>query len=167
MLDAADDEFGLVPPTLDHGLDALKLPLVHQRAQLDRYVLRIAEVCRRGFHTLDVFVDELLRDALLHVQTAGGDADLAGAREDRVDGPRQCVVEVAVVKDDGGTLATELQRHALEVALRRRHLDLLARRDAPREADLADAHVARQESAGFAGSRDDLDHALGETGLLE
>lgn len=167
VLDPANDELGLLLTTLNHGLDTFELALVDQRPQLDAHVLRIAQIVGRGFHTGDVFLDELIRDVLVHIQPTRRDAHLSGPREDRVDSPGQRVVKVGVVEDDCRALATKLQRHALKIALRGRDLDLLACRDAAGEADLADAHVAGQDGPGVASSGYDLDDAFGKAGLLE
>lgn len=58
------------------------------------------------------------------------------------------LVQPHILRHKHGTLPTQLQRHPLQIAVRRRDLDLLADY---READLADLHVRTQRHAGFDG----------------
>ena len=81
--------------------------------------------------------DELLVDRLLHEQPRAGAADVALVEVDPVDDPLDRLVERAVVEDDVGGLAAELEREALARA-GERALDRLADLGRAGEGDLVD-----------------------------
>ena len=78
-----------------------------------------------------------------------------------------CLIEVAVLADDHGTLPAELERDLLEVGLARGHDDLFADGRRASECDLVDAHVSRDHVARRARAVENVDHARGEASLLD
>jgi hypothetical protein len=62
---------------------------------------------------------------------------------------------------------TELQCDTLQVTLRGCSLNLLARGNATRKADLANAHMFGEKLASLSRSGDNLDNAFGNSRLLD
>ena len=74
--------------------------------------------------------------------------------------------KIAVVENDVGRFAAQLQRHFLQIAGRRLQ-NQLADFGGAGEGDLVDIRMRSQGSAGgFAIARDDVHHAVGNAGFL-
>jgi hypothetical protein len=80
---------------------------------------------------------------------------------------RNRILQIRVFEHNGGTLAAQLKRHLLQVALRGRFLHFAARRRRTSERDLVDVHVAREESACAAVPADNIHDAGRETSFFE
>src|SRR4051812_49092313 len=116
----ADQQLALaLLAALDEARDALELRLIDERADGRVLVLRVANLLGLVLHSLLIPLDELIVDALLDIDAGGSEADLAGVGSDGVCGPSNSVIQVAVIENDGGRLATELEGDALQVALGR------------------------------------------------
>ena len=158
------DRRALLAPAVEIPLDPAPLPLGHHRADVGRRVHGVAHL--HGGHARDDGVDDLgvaragrqdagLRDAGLPVVHDG-------VGQQRGDGRRQ----VGVVEDDGGRLATQLERAALE-ALAAEPADTLAADPRAGERDLVHAGVLDQMLADLAAGRHHREDTLGQTRLGE
>ena len=163
---AADDDLRTLLLALhDVLLDPVPLALGHEGADLGVHVGRVADL--DGLHAGGQAVDDLVV-----LGPAGQDAGLghAGLPVVHEAGDLQQLVEggvhVGVVEDDGRRLAAELQRVALEL-LAADGGDLHARRGRAGEGDLVDVGVADQVLADLTAGGQDVDHALGQAGLLQ
>lgn len=88
--------------------------------------------------------------------------------EDTKVGPRDGVVNVGILKDNVGRLATQLEGNLLEVALGRGLEDGTADSGGTGEGDLVDVHVAGDgRTSDTTETGDDVDHTRGETSLLD
>lgn len=118
--------------------------------------------------TLPEASDELVVDALLDQQPRAGTAALAVVEEDTKVGPRDGVVNVSILEDDVGGLATQLEGDLLEVALGRGLEDGTADHGGTGEGDLVNVHVAGDGSTSdTTETGDDVDHTRGEASLLD
>ncbi len=109
---AAGDEAALGLADLDVAHHLVVVLGVHERADLGRRVVRVADDHARGLR--GVALDELVVDVALHEDAAAGGAALAVEREDAEDRRVDRGLEVGVGEDDRGRLAAELHRQALE-----------------------------------------------------
>lgn len=118
--------------------------------------------------TLTEAGNELVVDVLLDQQARAGAAALAVVEEDTKVGPGDGVVNVSVIEDDVGRLATQLQSDILEVALGSGLEDGTTDHGGTSEGNLVDVHVAGDGGTGnTTETRDDVDHTRGEASLLD
>lgn len=178
--DGGLDEVALVTVALAARLDDGALLLASLDVLHDAVVLQLADLGPLegvlGEWVADLVLlgallegfDELVIDALLHVDTRAGAAALpvvvVDAEVDPVDG----VLDVGIVEDDVGRLAAQLERDLLQVGRRRCLHDLSADTRGAGEGDLVDVHVGGDGGTGGPSeARDDVDDAWGEAGLLD
>jgi hypothetical protein len=84
-----------------------------------------------------------------------------------MDSPVHCLVQIGVIEDDVGTLASEFESDVLQVALCCSLHDLPSDEGATSEGDLVDLGVRRDGSTnGVAVAGDDVDNTGRETGLV-
>ena len=138
---------------------------MHERADLGLLVVRVADDDALG--ALGVALAELVVDRALDQDAAAGRAALAVQREDAEQRRVDRGVEVGVGEHDGGRLAAELHREALEER-RRVAEDQLPRAALARERDqgnigMLDEGVARL----LAEPVDEVEHPLRQPGVLE
>jgi len=148
---------------LEELLDLLVLHLVLDRAEQGAG-LRVANL--DGLGEVDHLLEELLVDALVDVDTLGGDADLAGVLEGTHDNLRGGLLDIDVGEDDGGVVAAELEGAALEGVGAGGH-DLLAGGDGTGEGDLGDTGVSGHHGAELIVATKSLDDTGLEDGLGE
>ncbi len=99
----------------------------------------------------------------MHEQTRAGSTYLALVKEDGVGRTLNGHVHIAIVHDDHGGFAAQLQRHALHV-IDGLMTDQLAHFRGAGKGDLVHARVSRQSrTCAFATTRDHVDHTGGET----
>lgn len=152
-----------------------KFIILHNAVELDLGDLRALEsVGSEGVandvlgRTLLELLNELVVDALLHVDARAGTAALAVVEEDAKVDPGDGVVDVGVLEDDVGRLATELESDLLQVGGGGGLEDLAADDGGAGESDLVDVHVGRESGTGdLAETRDDVNDTRGEAGLLD
>lgn len=134
---------------------------------LERILLEgVSDFVGRG--PLLELLDKLVVDTFLHVDSASRTAALAVIEEDAEVDPRDGVVDVSVVKDDIGALATQLERDLFQVRASSSFHDLTADDGAASEGDLVDVHMGRECGAGdLAKAGNDVDDAWWETGFLD
>ncbi len=107
--------------------------------------------------------NQLFVDRALDQQAAAGGAGLSAVLHDRIDDDRHDIVETGVGEYDLRRLAAEFERHRAMV-LRRRLRDRSSRDGRTGEADVIDARMRCQRSAGLAAiPGDDVERAVGET----
>lgn len=118
--------------------------------------------------TLPEASDELVVDALLDQQPRAGAAALTVVEEDTKVGPRDGVVNVGILEDNVGGLATQLKGNLLEVALGSGLEDGTADSGGTGEGNLVNVHVAGDGgTSDTTETGDDVDHTRGETSLLD
>lgn len=149
--------------------------LLHDAVELDLGNLRTLESVRSEGVANDVLLrtlleplDKLVIDALLDVDTGTGTAALAVVEEDTEVDPRDGVVDVGILENDVGGLATELESDLLQVG-RGSSLENCAANDGgTSEGDLVDVHVGRKSSTSdLTETGNDVDDTRRETGLLD
>lgn len=112
--------------------------------------------------------DELVVDALLHVDAGAGAAALAVVEEDTKVDPRDGVVNVGVVEDDVGRLASKLEGDLLQVGVGSGLEDLATDKGGAGEGDLVDIHVRGESGTGsLSEAGDDVDDSGREASLLD
>lgn len=112
-------------------------------------------------------LNELLVDALLYVDTGARATALAVVEEDSKVNPRYGVVDVGIVEDNVGALATKLECDLFEVGACRGFEDGSASDGGTGEGNFVDVHVRGNGSTGnFAKARNDIDDSWWETSLL-
>ncbi len=105
-------------------------------------------------------VDESLRYAFLHINSAVGHAGLSAVPHDAVLRLLGSFIDVRVGEHHGGRLAAHFEDEMLEVGVRSSFLDEPPRAHRPGEGQGADLHVARNSSAGYGTMPvDDIDDA--------
>lgn len=110
--------------------------------------------------------NELVIDTLLDQQARTGTAALAVVVEDTKVGPRDGVVNVGIVKDNVGGLATELEGDLLQVGLGSSLEDRAANQGRTGEGDLVNVHVGGDGStSGATETGDNVDDTGREAGL--
>ena len=126
-----------------------------------------------GEHDLDhvgQLLLELGADLLVHQDALSAHADLAGEQEGAEGALLGSEVQVGVLPDDGGGLATQLEHDGLEV-LAAEAADDAADRRAAGEVDLADGRVLDQGAGDLGGvggvGGQEVDDTVGDAGLLE
>ena len=118
--------------------------------------------------TLPEAGNELVVDALLDQQARTGAAALAVVEEDTKVRPGDGVVNVSVLEDDVGGLATQLKSDLLEVALGSGLEDGTTDHGGTGEGHLVNVHVAGDGgTSNTTETRDDVDHTRGEASLLD
>lgn len=116
--------------------------------------------------TLLEALNELVVDTLLDQQARTGTAALAVVVEDTKVGPGDGVINVGIVEDNVGGLATELEGDLLQVGLGGGLEDHTANKGRTGEGNLVNVHVGRDGSTGGATETgDDVDDTGGEAGL--
>lgn len=174
------DEVALVAVALAARLDSGALLLARLDIAHDAVVLELADLraleCVLGEGVADLVLlgalleggNELVVDAVLHVNARAGAAALAVVEVDTKVDPVDGVVNVGVVEDNVGRLAAQLERDLLQVGRRGGLHDLPADDGGAREGDLVDVHVRGDGgTGGLAEARDDVDDSRGEPSLLD
>lgn len=111
--------------------------------------------------------DEFVVDLLVDQDTRTGAAALAVVEEDTKVGPRDSVVNVGIVEDNVGRLATQLESDLLQVTLGSGLQDHTANDGRTSEGNLVDVHVVGDGVTGHTTeTRDDVDNTGGEASLL-
>lgn len=110
--------------------------------------------------------EELAVDALMDVDTLGGNADLAGVLEGTHDDLRSGLLDVDVGKDDGGIVAAELEGAALQGLGASSH-DLLTSGNGTSERDLSNARVGSEHRAELVVTANSLENTGLEDRLCE
>lgn len=112
--------------------------------------------------------DKLVVDLLVDQDTRTGAAALTVVEEDTEVSPRNGVVNVRIVEDNVGRLATQLQSDLLQVALGSGLQDRTANKGRTSEGHLVNIHVVRDGVTGDTSeTRDDVDNTGGEASLLD
>jgi hypothetical protein len=152
-----------------------KANLLHDAVELDLGNLRALEsVGGEGVANnvllcaLLELLHEVVVDALLDVDTSSGAASLAVVEEDTKVDPRDGVVNVSVLEDDVGRLATELEGDLLQVGRGGGLEDCAADDGGTGEGDLVDVHVrGKRGTSDLTETGDDVDNTRGEASLLD
>jgi hypothetical protein len=135
----ADGEFVTVlAGVLDELFDLLVLHLVLDGAE-EGAGLGVTDL--DGLGEVDHLLEELGVNALVDVNTLGGNADLARVLEGTHNDLWSDLLDVDIRKDDGGVVATKLKGAALQGVGASSH-DLLASGDGASERDFGDAGVS-------------------------
>ena len=149
----------------DVGIDAVHLHFGYERAELAGRVQAVAQLqavaMRRdvGHH--------LVEHAFVNVQARAGRTDLPAVEKDGGSRAGCSLFQVGIGEHEHRRLATQLQRHLLEIAKRGLH-DAFAGSGGAGERDLVDIVVRGQRGAcARAKTGHDIDHAIGETRLLD
>lgn len=148
---------------------------LHDAVELHLRDLRALEGVLREWVADDVLLrpllealDELVVDALLHVDTRASTAALAVVEEDTEVDPRDGVVNVGVLEDDVRRLATELKGDLLQVRASGSLEDLATDNGRASEGDLVDVHVRGDGRTGdLTKTGEDVDDTWREAGLLD
>lgn len=110
---------------------------------------------------------ELVVDALLDVDTGTSTAALAVVVVDTEVDPRDSLLNVGIIEDDVGGLATKLEGDLLQVGGGSSLHDLSADDGGTSEGDLVDVHVGGKGSTGsLTEARDKVENTSGEASLL-
>lgn len=160
------DSGTLLLAVLDVVHDAVELELGDLRTLEGILSERVTELVLRG--TLLEASDELVVDAFLDQHARAGATALTVIEEDTEVGPRDGVVDVSIVENNVGRLATQLKGDLLEVALGRSLEDQTANLGRTSEGNLVDVHVVRDGvTSNTTQARDDVDNTLGEASFLD
>src|SRR5439155_23920868 len=124
--------------------DLLLVILRRERPELRRLLERIPDP--DGSHPLREALEEGIPNRLVDEETRAGDAGLTLVVVSREKGSLDRGIEVRVLEDHVGPLASEFQERLLQVRGARLD-DLLADFDGSGEADLVDARVAGEQGA--------------------
>ena len=166
-LTTGDNSASFLLGGVDEAEDLLLLGLAHGWPDVDAR----GELPALHERLLDVVLElgqELVVDALLHVDSRRRGTDLALVEEDAEGSPLDHLVEVGVLVDDQWRLASALQGAVLQVGLCCALLDQLADTGGAREGDLLHLRVLAQLHAGDgAETAGDVDHTGREVCLLE
>mmetsp|Transcript_130094 Transcript_130094/g.352991 ORF Transcript_130094/g.352991 Transcript_130094/m.352991 type:complete len:259 (+) Transcript_130094:307-1083(+) len=165
---AAAQHLGAIPFGVQQQLiQGTQLHVAGQRAQLDALVEavpqhRLAGTCNQRAH-------ERLEDVLVDIEALDGNASLPVVEERGLEDTLHCLRNVAVVANDGGIVAAELQQHPGEPGLRARGHDLAAHLGRAREDHLVHQWVAGNECARIeleaVCAHNQVEHARGEEWL--
>lgn len=113
-------------------------------------------------------LDELVVDTLLNVDSATSTAALAVVEEDTKVDPRDGVVNVGVIEDNVGGLATKFEGDLLQVAASSGLHDLATDEGGTGEGDLVDIHVGGNGcTTDLTETSNDVDNTWWETSLLD
>lgn len=146
--------------------DTVELELGHLGTLEGVLVERVADLV--GGCALLEALDELVVDALLDEEAGTGTAALAVVEEDTEVGPRNGVINIGVVEDDVGRLASQLQSDLLQVTLSCGLEDGTANGGRTSEGDLVDAHMGRDgRTRNATKARDDVNNTRRESSLLD
>lgn len=111
--------------------------------------------------------EELVVDPLLHIDARAGAAALAVVVVDAEVDPGDGLLDIGIVEDDVGRLASKFKRHLLQVGRSGSLHDGTADDGGAGEGDLIDVHVRGDGGASNpAEARDNVEHTGMETGLL-
>ena len=163
VLATGEDRGALGDGVLDVGQRGVELVLGDQRAHVDRPVLARAERHRLGAR--HEAAHEAVVDGVGDEHPLGRDAELAGVGVRRTDRALGGALDVGVLEDQDGVLATELER-AVDQSLGTAGGDALAGRGRAGEADVVGALDDRGADLG-ARARDGDPEVLGEARLAE
>lgn len=112
--------------------------------------------------------NELVVDAFLNQDTGTSAAALTVVVEDTEVGPGDSVVNVGIIEDNVGGLATQLEGHLFEVTLGGGLEDSTTNKGGASEGDLVDVHVVRDGGTGHTTETgDDVNHTGGDASLLD
>lgn len=118
--------------------------------------------------TLLETLEELVVDTLLNIDAGTGAAALAVVVEDAEVDPGDGVVNVGIVEDNVGRLASKLEGDPLEVGAGGGLHDGATDNGGASEGDLVDVHVCGDGGTGdLAEAGDDVDDTRGEASLLD
>lgn len=174
------DEVALVAVALATGLDSSALLLTGLDVAHDAVILKLADL--RALESLVVEgvadlvglgallegLNKLVIDALLNVDTGTGAAGLAVVEVDTEVDPVNGLLDIGVVEDNVGGLATKLEGNLLQVGLGGSLHDGAADNGRASEGDLVDVHVGGDGgTSNPAETRDDVENTRGETSLLD
>jgi hypothetical protein len=113
-------------------------------------------------------LNELVIDALLDVDARTSAAALSVVEVDTKVDPVDGLVEVGIIKDNVGALASELESNLLQVGASGRLHNLSADDGGTSESDLVNVHVGGHGSTGdLSETSDDVDDTWWEAGLLD
>jgi hypothetical protein len=152
-----------------------KANLLHNAVELELGNLRALESVGREGIADDVLLcallellDEVVVDALLDIDTSTGAAGLAVVEEDTKVDPRDGVVNVGILEDDVGRLATELEGDLLQVGGGGGLEDCAADDGGTSEGDLVDVHVRGESgTSDLTEAGDDVDDTRREASFLD
>ncbi len=102
----------LLDGDIDVAVGGFNLAGIHLRPHFNRLVQSVADL--ELFSPFDKPFREVLRNALLQQDAAGGGAALAGGAEGAPERAVEREIEIGVVEHDHGVLAAHLKRHLLE-----------------------------------------------------
>lgn len=165
-LTTCQDGGTLILADLDVFHDAVELQLADLRTLEGLLVEGVADVV--GIGTGLEGLDELVVYALLDVDTGTGAAGLAVVVVDTKVDPVDGLLDVGVVEDDVGGLATKLQGNLLQVGGGGSLHDLSADNGGAGEGNLVNVHVGGDGStSNLAETRDQVEDTGRETSLLD
>lgn len=178
--DGGLDEVALVTVALAANLDSSTLLLTGLDVAHDAVILKLADLgALEGLVVEGVTdlvlggallegLDELVVDTLLDVDTRTGAASLAVVEVDTEVDPVNGLLDIGIVEDNVGGLATKLEGNLLQVGLGGSLHDLAADNGRASEGNLVDVHVGGDGgTSNPAETGDDVENARGETGLLD
>lgn len=140
-------------------LDARKLSSILDWARKGFGVASAA--CAKTSGKGDQLLHEVVVDGLVDIQALDVHADLPRVEKGKRADLGHNLCEIGILAHDGGVVAAQLQREALECGRTALH-DLLPRRAGPCEADLGDARVRGQAGTEVVVPAEDLDDTAGE-----
>lgn len=172
-VDVSDLE--LVSFSSHRGGRGLIVFLPHDAVKLELGDLRALEGVRTEGIAHDVllrplleFLDELVVDVFLDIDSGAGTAALSVVEEDAEVDPRDGVINICVFENDVGALAAELEGNFLEIRAGGGFHYLAAHDGAAGEGDLIDVHVSGERGTGdLAEPGEDVDDTWREAGLLD
>ena len=150
----------------DSPHDAVKLQLRDLRALERRRLERITDPVL-GCALLESLY-KLVVDAALHKDARAGAAALAMVEKDAKIDPRNRIIDISIIKNDIGALATKFQRDLLQVGTCGSLHDLATNDGAAGKGDLVDVHMRSKRSASrLAVAGEDVKDAGGEAGFFD
>lgn len=177
--DGGLDEVALVAVALATDLDSSTLLLTGLDVAHDAVILKLADLGTLEGLVVEGVADlvlgsalleglnELVVDTLLNVDTRTGAAGLAVVEVDTEVDPVNGLLDIGIVEDNVGGLATKLEGNLLQVGLGSSLHDLAANNGRTSEGNLVDVHVGRDGgTSNPAEAGDDVENARGETSLL-
>ena len=178
--DSGLDEVTLVTQALTTDLDGSTLVLTGLDVAHDTVVLELRDLGTlegllvEGVANLVLLSsllegsEELVVDGLLDKDTSTSTAALAVVVVDTEVDPVDGLLDVGILEDDVGGLATKLEGDLLEVGRGSSLHDLSADDGGTSEGDLVNVHVRRESGTGsLAVTRDKVEDTSGETSLLD
>lgn len=178
--DGGLDEVALVTVALTTSLDSSTLLLTGLDVTHDAVILELADLGALEGLVVEGVADlvllgallegrhKLVIDTLLDVYTRTSAAGLAVVKVDTEVDPVNGLVDIGVVEDDVGGLATKLKGNLLQVGLGGSLHDLAADQGRAGEGNLVNVHVGGDGgTSNSAETGDDVENARRETGLLD